>query len=480
MHGTAHHPPSTHPPAAAHPRRRLLLGVLCLAQFMLIVDVTVINVALPAIGADLHLGRSALTWAVTAYTLCFGGLMLLGGRLADAFGARRMLTAGLLLFTAASLTAGLADGPALLLAGRAAQGAGAALVSPAALAALTRAFDGPERTKALGVWAMLSGIGFAAGAMLGGLLTAGPGWHWVFFVNLPVGLAVLAALPALLPPALRPPAPAPAAAGDRRIDLPGALLVTAATGALILGLVNAGDHDWSSASVLLPSVGSVVLYGLFVLLERRTAAPLLDVRILARRPVAAGSLLMLVATALLLGLVFLGSLYLQDVRHLSALATGALVLPMAAGTAVAAHLTGRLLAHAGVRTVAAGGLLLAAAGSVLLAVTDGPLWTVAGLTLAGFGVVPVLVCATTTALGFVPHEEAGVASGVVNTFHEVGGAIGIAVVSTAAAPGIVAHTSAGFPTAHLTLAAAALLTAALTPALVPPGRAEHPAGMHAH
>ncbi|MFJ1796869.1 DHA2 family efflux MFS transporter permease subunit [Kitasatospora griseola] len=472
MHGTAHHPPSTHPPTAAHPRRRLLLGVLCLAQFMLIVDVTVINVALPAIGADLHLGRSALTWAVTAYTLCFGGLMLLGGRLADAFGARRMLTAGLLLFTAASLTAGLADGPALLLAGRAAQGVGAALVSPAALAALTRAFDGPERTKALGVWAMLGGIGFAAGAMLGGLLTAGPGWHWVFFVNLPVGLAVLAALPALLPPA-----PAP---GDRRIDLPGALLVTAATGALILGLVNAGDHDWSSASVLLPSVGSVVLYGLFVVLERRTAAPLLDVRVLARRPVAAGSLLMLVATALLLGLVFLGSLYLQDVRHLSALATGALVLPMAAGTAVAAHLTGHLLARAGVRTVAAGGLLLAAAGSVLLAVTDGPLWTVAGLTLAAFGVVPVLVCATTTALGFVPHEEAGVASGVVNTFHEVGGAIGIAVVSTAAAPGIVAHTSAGFPTAHLTLAAAALLTAALTPTLVPAGRAERPAGMHAH
>ncbi|MEV7121049.1 MFS transporter [Kitasatospora griseola] len=472
MHGVAHHPPSTHPPTAAHPRRRLLLGVLCLAQFMLIVDVTVINVALPAIGADLHLGRSALTWAVTAYTLCFGGLMLLGGRLADAFGARRMLTAGLILFTAASLTAGLADGPAPLLAGRAAQGVGAALVSPAALAALTRAFDGPERTKALGVWAMLGGIGFAAGAMLGGLLTAGPGWHWVFFVNLPVGLAVLAALPALLPPA--------PAAGDRRIDLPGALLVTAATGALILGLVNAGDHDWSSAAVLLPSLGSVVLYGLFVLLERRTAAPLLDVRLLARRPVAAGSLLMLVATALLLGPVFLGSLYLQDVRHLSALATGALVLPMAAGTAVAAHLTGHLLAHAGVRTVAAGGLLLAAAGSALLAVTDGPLWTVAGLTLAAFGVVPVLVCATTTALGSVPHEEAGVASGVVNTFHEVGGAIGIAVVSTAAAPGIVAHTSAGFPTAHLALAAAALLTAALTPALVPPGRAERPAGMHAH
>nr|WP_279635954.1 MFS transporter [Kitasatospora cheerisanensis] len=450
----------------------MLLGVLCLAQFMLIVDVTVINVALPSIGADLHLGRSALTWAVTAYTLCFGGLMLLGGRLADAYGARRILTAGLVLFTAASLAGGLADGPGVLLAARSAQGVGAALVSPAALAALTRAFDGPERTRALGVWAMLGGIGFAAGAMLGGLLTAGPGWHWVFFVNLPVGVGVLAALPALLP------SPTPSAAG--RIDLPGALLVTAATGALILGLVNAGDDGWSSAGVLLPVLGSALLYALFAAVERRTAAPLMDVRLLGRRPVAAGSLLMLVATALLLGLVFLGSLYLQDVRRLSALATGALVLPMAAGTAVAAHLTGRLLAHLGVRAVAAAGLLLAAGGSVLLAFTDGPGWTVAGLTLAGFGVVPVLVCATTTALGFVPHREAGVASGVVNTFHEVGGAIGIAVVSTVAAPGITAHSPEGFRAAHLVLAGVALLTAALAPVLVPPGRAERPAGMHAH
>ncbi|OKJ03357.1 MFS transporter [Kitasatospora sp. CB01950] len=476
MHGTAHRPSPPHRPSphrpAAHPRRRLLLGVLCLAQFMLIVDVTVINVALPAIGADLHLGRSALTWAVTAYTLCFGGLMLLGGRLADAFGARRMLTAGLVLFTAASLTAGLADGPVLLLAGRAAQGVGAALVSPAALTALTRSFDGPERTRALGVWAMLGGIGFAAGAMLGGLLTAGPGWHWVFFVNLPVGLGLLAALPALLPAA--PPT------GGRHVDLPGALLVTAATGALVLGLVNAGDSGWSSADVLLPLLGAAALYVLFAVVERRTAAPLLDVRVLARRPVAAGSLLMLVATVLLLGLVFLGSLYLQEVRHLSALATGALVLPMAAGTAVAAHLTGHLLARASVRAVAAGGLLLAAAGSLLLALTDGPAWTVAGLTVAAFGVVPVLVCATTTALGDASHHEAGVASGVVNTFHEVGGAIGIALVSTAAAPGIAAHTSAGFPTAHLLLAAVALLTAALAPTLIPPGRAQHPAGMHAH
>ncbi|MGW4383553.1 MFS transporter [Kitasatospora sp. NPDC004531] len=471
MHGTTHHPPATHP-ATAHPRRRLLLGVLCLAQFMLIVDVTVINVALPAIDADLHLGRTALTWAVTAYTLCFGGLMLLGGRLADAFGARRVLTAGLLLFTAASLAAGLADGPGVLLAGRAAQGAGAALVSPAALAALTRAFDGPERTRALGVWATLGGIGFAAGAMLGGLLTAGPGWHWVFFVNLPVGAGVLAALPLLLP--------AGAPSGGRRIDLPGALLVTSATGALILGLVNAGDSDWSSARVLLPVLGALLLYALFAAVERRTAAPLMDVRVLARRPVAAGSLLMLVATALLLGLVFLGSLYLQDVRRLSALATGALVLPMAAGTALAAHLTNHLLARVGVRTVAAGGLLTAAAGSTLLAFTSGPAWTVAGLTLAALGVVPVLVCATTTALGFVAPGEAGVASGVVNTFHEVGGAIGIALASTAAAPGIAAHTPAGFRTAHLLLAAAALLTAALAPALIPPGRAERPAGMHGH
>ncbi|MCZ0980469.1 MFS transporter [Streptomyces diastatochromogenes] len=185
--------------AAVHPRRWTALALICAAQFMLILDVTVVNVALPAVAADLHLGRTALTWVVTAYTLCFGGLMLLGGRLADALGARRVLLTGLALFTAASLACGLAPDATVLLAGRAAQGIGAALLSPAALALVTTAFHGPERARALGVWAAVGGTGSAVGVLLGGALTAGPGWPWIFYVNVPTGLALLATLPRLLP-----------------------------------------------------------------------------------------------------------------------------------------------------------------------------------------------------------------------------------------------------------------------------------------
>ncbi|WBP85065.1 MFS transporter [Kitasatospora cathayae] len=461
-----------HPERAAYPRRWLLLTLLCLAQFMLIVDVTVINVALPSIGDDLRLSRETLTWAVTAYTLCFGGLMLLGGRLADAFGARRLLVTGLVLFTTASLATGLAGNAEVLIGGRLAQGVGAALLSPAALATITRTFHGPERNKALGIWAMLGGIGFALGAMLGGVLTAGPGWSWVFFINVPVGLGILLTLPRLLP--------APAPQGGRKIDLPGAVLVTAATGALIYGLIKAGDASWTSTATLVPLAGSVVLYTGFTLVERKTAAPLMDLRILAKRPVTAGSFLMLIATGLLLGYVFLGSLYLQEVRQLSALSTGALLLPVAVATAIGAHLAAHLIAHAGTRLVAAGGLLVSGSGSLVLAQSDSTWGTVLGLAIGAVGIVPVFVSATTTALGFISHQEAGIASGVVNTFHEVGGAVGAAVVSTVAAAGIAQHSAAGFPAAYTTLAVVAVVAAVIALALIPRGKAELPEGVHVH
>lgn len=467
-HGTA----ETHPVPPAHPRRWTLLALLCLSQFMLILDVTVINVALPSIGADLHLSRESLTWAVTSYTLCFGGLMLLGGRLADAFGARLLLLSGLVVFTVASLVTGLADNGGVLIGGRLAQGVGAALLSPAALATISRTFHGPERNKALGIWAMLGGIGFAVGAMLGGVLTAGPGWSWVFFINVPVGLVLLVLLARLLP--------ASAPHGDRRIDLPGAVLATTATGALIYGLIKAGDAGWGSADTLVPLFGSVVLYVLFTVVERKVSAPLMDLRILAKRPVAAGSFLMLVATGLLLGYIFLGSLYLQQVRGLSALATGALLLPVAVATAIGAHLAAHLIAHAGARPVAAAGLIVSGGGGLILALVDSTPGTVTGLAVGAIGIIPVFVAATTTALGFISHEEAGIASGVVNTFHEVGGAVGAAVVSTVAAAGIAAHTAAGFHAAYATLAVVAVVAAAVALAVIPPGKAELPEGVHVH
>ncbi|MEU5364176.1 MFS transporter [Streptomyces sp. NPDC005925] len=467
-HGTA----GTCPVPPAHPRRWTLLTLLCLSQFMLILDVTVINVALPGIGADLRLSRASLTWAVTSYTLCFGGLMLLGGRLADAFGARIMLLSGLVLFTVASLTTGLAENATVLVGGRLAQGVGAALLSPAALATISRTFHGPERNKALGIWAMLGGIGFAVGAMLGGVLTAGPGWSWVFFVNIPVGLVLLVLLARLLP--------ASAPHGDRRIDLPGAVLATTATGALVYGLIKAGDAGWGSAGTLMPLLGSAVLYALFTVVERKVSAPLMDLRILAKRPVAAGSFLMLVATGLLLGYIFLGSLYLQQVRGLSALSTGALLLPVAVATAAGAHLAAHLVAHAGARPVAAVGLIVSGGGGLILALVDGTPGTVTGLAVGAIGVIPVFVSATTTALGFISHEEAGVASGVVNTFHEVGGAVGAAVVSTVAATGIAAHTATGFHAAYATLAVVAVAAAAVALAVIPRGTAELPEGVHVH
>ncbi|MFF0475365.1 DHA2 family efflux MFS transporter permease subunit [Streptomyces sp. NPDC004284] len=458
-------------PADVRARRWTALALICAAQFMLILDVTVVNVALPSVAADLGLGRTALTWVVTAYTLCFGGLMLLGGRLADALGARRVLLTGLALFTAASLACGLAPNATVLIGGRAAQGIGAALLSPAALALVTTAFHGPERARALGVWAAVGGTGSAVGVLLGGALTAGPGWPWIFYANVPTGLALLAVLPKLLPED-------PARTGTRHLDVPGALLVTTATGALVHGLVRAGDSGWTAPATLLSLLGAVALYGVFAAVERGSRTPLMDLRMLTRRPVVAGSLLMLVATALLISFFFLGSMRLQHVNGLDAFRTGLLFLPVALTTAIGAHLGSRLVTTAGPRACAAGGMALAAAGCLPLAFltpTADP-WTtlLPSLATAALGLGAVFVTATTTALGLIPAHEAGLASGIVNTFHEVGGAIGVAVASTVA----LGTPATGFTTAF-TLCAVTAATAALTaPALIPRGRPHHPGGAH--
>lgn len=468
----------TKPETSAHPRRWAALALISVAQFMLILDVTVVNVALPEIGADLRLDRTALTWAITAYTLFFGGLMLLGGRLADLFGARRMMLIGLAAFTVASLGTGLAQNEVLLIGGRITQGIGAALLSPAALSTVTTTFHGAERNKALGVWAGLGGIGFAAGVLLGGILTAGPGWRWAFFVNVPVGVAVLAALPAAVPAVLR-------SHRDRRIDILGALAVTAATGSLIYALVTAGDDGWGAAAALVPLAAAALLYGVFALIERSAHSPLMQVSMLARRPVAAGAFLMLVGSGLLISLFFLGSLYLQHLRHLGALETGLLFLPAALATGVGAHLAGRLVGSIGTRPVAATGLALVAIGTGLLTrlSVDGSVYTglLPGIVVAAIGVGPVFVAATTCALGHVDHGEEGLASGVINTFHELGGAIGVATASSLAAAGLTSVPSiGGFTDAYTAAAIAAAAAAVLALALVPAGKPVMSGLPHAH
>jgi EmrB/QacA subfamily drug resistance transporter len=450
--------------------RWVALTLLCLAQFMLILDITAVNVALPSMANDLALSREALTWAVTAYTVCFGGLMILGGRLADALGARRMMLTGLVIFMAASAVTGLAHNTATLIGGRIGQGIGAALLSPAALAIVTSLFRGADRAKALGVWGGLAGAGSALGNLLGGVLTAGPGWRWIFYINLPVGILVLVTLPALV--AARPAAPA-------RLDVPGALLVTGGTGALIYGLVKAGSAGWGSATALVPLAVAAALYAVFAVAERRTAAPLLDVRMFARRPVLIGAFLMLTGTGLLFGYFFLGSIYLQHVRGYSALTTGLLFLPMALAAGVGAQLAGPLTRALGTRSVAVTALALVAAGSGLLtqlSATASPWVTLLpGLVAGALGIGAIFVTATSTALANVPEQEAGLASGVVNTFHEVGGGIGIAVLSTVAAAGITHGAIGGFTRAFTVAAFVAILAALASVFLIPEGKPK-PAG----
>jgi len=456
----------------AEPRLRWLVGLLSVAQFMLVLDVTVVSVALPRISVDLALRPQVVPWVLTAYTLAFGGLMLLGGRTTDQLGARRVLLGGLVIFVAASLASGLATGAAMLLAGRAAQGVGAALMSPAALSVVSTTFTGKARATALGVWAAIGGAGAALGVMLGGLLTSGPGWRWVFFINVPTGLALLAVLPLVLPACPR------RRAGT--IDVAGALTVTLATGTTIYGLLNAGGHGWSAVSTLVPLAVALLLYGVFVAVDRVAATPLMPLRVLTSRPVVAGVLLMLVATGLLVGAFFLGSFSLQRLHGYSAARTGLAFLPIALGTIVGAHTGSRAVTKLDRRALAAGALAVAAAGSGLAAAAGGPVGLMAGLAVAAIGVGAAMVTAVTAAMTAVAPTEAGTRSGVVNTFHELGGALGVAVLSVVATASTGEVGAAGVTRAFTVAAVATAVAAALSLLVVPAGvaPADGPRAIH--
>jgi EmrB/QacA subfamily drug resistance transporter len=460
-------------PSPVDARRWWVLGLLCLAQFMVILDVTVVNVALPVIGEELTLERATLTWVVTAYTLCFGGLMLFGGRLADVVGRWRTFLVGLVAFTAASLASGLADSGAALVAARAAQGVGAALLSPSALSIITTRFHGSERNRALAVWAAIGGAGAAVGVVLGGALTSGPGWEWVFFINIPVGLAVAAALPAFVPRDR-------VAAAMRRMDLPGALTATAAVGLVIYGLVEAGDSGWADATTLLALGAGAGLAAGFVVIERLAPAPLVRPELATRRPVVAGNLVMLAASGLLLSSFFLSSQYLQHVLRLSALRTGLVFLPVAAALGIGTHLGERVIRHVGGRPAAAAGFALAAAGTLLLAQVraDGEavVDVLPGFLIAGLGLGAAFVAATTTALAHVEARDAGVGSGLVNTGHELGATLGVAFVSTIAGASLDAGAMGGpvsvggFGDAFTAVAVVAAVVAVGALWLIPRGR----------
>jgi len=448
-------------PPEPNPARWRVLGLLGVAQLMLILDVTAVAIALPHMETDLGLSREALTWTVSAYTLTFGGLMLLGGRITDLVGGKRVLLAGLLVFTAASLATGLATSAEMLVGGRIAQGIGAAMLSPAALSLVVALFEGDERNKALGIWSALGGGGAALGVLLGGLLTAGPGWPWVFLVNVPIGLVIVVALAVMLPAR-------PAPSERPRLDVLGAILVTSSTASLIYALIAAGERGWLTALIGWLVLAAAAGYVLFVVWQRRARSPLMDVRLLARRPVATGAFLVWMATALMIAVFFLGTFYFQHARGYGALRTGLLFLPVALATMAGANLTGRVIGRMGGRAPAIAGLILAALGMAVPAITMNPVSVVIGVAVAAAGTGAMFVVASATALGQVAPHEAGIASGIVSTFHEFGASFGAAVVSSVAAASLTGTTLTGFTRGFTTAAIAS--AAVIAAAFLTPGR----------
>ncbi|WP_163544355.1 MFS transporter [Occultella kanbiaonis] len=454
-----------HTDAGLHPKRWVALALLGTAQFMLILDVTVVAIALPQMGADLGLSRDVLTWVVAAYTVTFGSLMLLGGRSADLFGARPIVYGGLVTFVLGSLVAGLAQSAPMLLTGRVGQGLGAAMLSPAALSVVVRLFSGAERNRALGIWSALGGGGAAVGVLLGGLITAGPGWPWVFFINVPVGAVVLVGLVRVLPP-LRPVEPAGAG-----LDVPGALLVAGATGLAIYSLTAAGELGWATAQTIVPAAAAAGLYVLFGWRQRTAASPLMDLELLGRRPVTAGVFVILIATALMVAVFFLGTFYFQQSAGHGPLATGLLFLPVALATMAGANLGGRLIARVGARRLGAGGMLIAAGGLLVPALWTTTAATTIGVTFGAFGIGALFVVASATALGQVGPQEAGVASALLSTFHEFGASLGVATVSSIAALSLAGGGDAGFRQAFIAAAIAAVVAAVVSAVVIPARRA---------
>ncbi len=418
----------------------ILLG---LAQFMVILDITVVNVALPSISEDLAFSEGDLQWVITAYVLFTGGLLMLGGRATDLFGRRRIFLAGLATFTVASLASGLASSPETLVAARAVQGLGAAMLTPAALSIVTTTYDGSQRTAALAAWSAIGSAGAAAGVVLGGILTSGLGWEWVFFINVPVG--VLAGIGVL-----RVVPSAPPVAIGQRLDVLGALTAVAGLVVLLYGIEGANEYGWGSTQTIALLLGSAVLLATFAGVERSVREPVIPPKTWRNRPLISGMLVILVATGLLVVVFFLNTLYLQDVRGWSAIETGLAFLPLVVVIAAGASAANRLISQTGPRNLAALGLVLVAGGAGLLALApDAASYgshILPGFIVLGFGVGLVFPAGSIAAMRNVGDDEAGLASGLVTTGHELGAAFGVAAISAvvSAAPTFVEGYTDGF------------------------------------
>ena len=409
----------------------LTLLLLCAVQLLDIVDASIVNVALPSIQRSLHFSQQNLQWVASGYILTYGGFLLLGGRLGDLLGRRRMLITGLTVFALASLTAGLANTSGLLVAARLVQGIGAALMAPAALSTLTTTFrEGKDRDTALGAWGAISGVAAAVGVFLGGLLAQGPGWRWVFFINPPICVLVLAGALALL-------------ANDRRVgsqastfDAQGAALITGAMLLLVYSLVRVPAVGWGSVQTIVTLTGSAVLVAAFATNELRSRNPLVPFAILRVKGLVAADVTQLIAFAGFLSMFFFVTLYMQEVLHYSPLEAGAAYLPITAGFAVAGGIASQLIRRIGTRPMVVAGCLIAAAGIYYLSrvpvhgsyVTD----LLPGFLVMSLGAGSVFVSIAAAANAGVPGDKAGLAAGLLNASQQIGSALGLATLSVLA------------------------------------------------
>jgi EmrB/QacA subfamily drug resistance transporter len=430
--------PTLHP---VSPRRRWsALALIVTAQFMVILDVAIVNVALPSIKSDLGFSRTGLQWVITAYAILFGGALLLGGRLADLLGRRRMFVAGLALFAVSSLLCGFAWSSGSLVGFRALQGLGGALLAPAALSLLMTTFaEGRDRNLALGIYGAASGSGAAAGVLLGGVLTSYFGWSWIFFLNVPVGAVAIALAPFLLRESR-------ADLEHRHFDVAGATSITGGLMLLVYALTRATSDGWTSAVTLGLLGGAAALVAAFIAIESRSRSPLLPLRIFRLRALSAANVTMAIVGAVTFSEFFLLTLYVQDVLHYSAVQSGVAFSAFAVGVVVTSNIAQVVVGRAGVRATLTGGLALATASLALLVrlPVDGhyfwdlfPAFVLGGAGM-GFTFVPV----TIASLAGVERTDAGVASGLVNTSRQIGGAIGLAAISTVAASATASYAGA--------------------------------------
>ena len=432
MHHKQSHSHSPHSAHAAAPDRRsvALLLVLLVAQLMVILDITAVNIAMPSIASELQLSGSQISWTITSYSLVFGSLLLFGGRAADLLGRRRLFLTGLGVFTTASLASALAGTAAALFAARAGQGLGAAMLSPAALSIITSCFHGHAKAKALAAWGAVGGAGAAIGVLAGGLLTEFADWRMIFFVNLPVAVTLAITAVKVIPADTAKPR-------WRGLDLRGAMLATTSLGAIVYAITQGASAGWTSTQTLGFALAGLVGLAAFDVVETRTEKPLLKVGRLADRAVGGGLFLMLTAAGSIFGLFYLCSVYLQNVLGTSPLLTGLAFIPLALAAGVGAHGAGHVVGRHGVRGPLASAFAIATVGMALLAHV-GPDGTylrnvLPGMLVAGLGLGIAVVSVSIAILTGARDSESGMISGLNSTGHEIGGTIGIAVFSTIAA-----------------------------------------------